>query len=193
MQRPDLTLPEAEAEALARAYAGATTILEYGSGGSTALAAELPGRTVFSVESDRKWARMMEGWFAANPPAATVHMHPVFVGKTLKWGHPADESAIRRWPLYALSVWDRPDFQHPDVILIDGRFRPACLVAASFRISRPVTVLFDDYTPRPAYHRVESLVQPVEIIGRMARFEIEPTPLPPERMVWFVSLLMNPA
>ena len=41
VERPFLTLPEAEAEALAAAYARADVILEYGSGGSTALALDL--------------------------------------------------------------------------------------------------------------------------------------------------------
>ena len=61
-QRPVLTLPPAEAEALRAAYAIADVILEYGSGGSTALAAEMPGKTVFSVESDAAWLAGMQGF-----------------------------------------------------------------------------------------------------------------------------------
>ena len=65
VKRPKLTLPPQEAEALKEAYAGADTILEYGSGGSTVVAAERPGTLVTSVESDRGWARMMRRWFAS--------------------------------------------------------------------------------------------------------------------------------
>ena len=68
--RPELTLPDAEAALIRAAYAKADVILEYGSGGSTVLASELPGKSVFSVESDRDWAQMMRGWLAQNPPAA---------------------------------------------------------------------------------------------------------------------------
>jgi hypothetical protein len=50
-----LTFGAEESECLCRHYEAAGTILEYGSGGSTVLAAEL-GRTVFSVESDKAWA-----------------------------------------------------------------------------------------------------------------------------------------
>ena len=49
--RPKLTLPEAEASALRAAYAAAEVVLEYGSGGSTVLAAEA-GAEVWAVESD---------------------------------------------------------------------------------------------------------------------------------------------
>ena len=56
---PRLTLPPEAAVALADAYADAGVILEYGSGGSTVLAAGMAGRTVFSVESDAAWLREM--------------------------------------------------------------------------------------------------------------------------------------
>lgn len=42
-------MPPAEAEALRMAYEEAEVILEYGSGGSTVVAAELPGKHVTSV------------------------------------------------------------------------------------------------------------------------------------------------
>ena len=52
--RPELTLPEAEAALLRETYDRAGVILEYGSGGSTVLAAEQPGKTVPSVESSNE-------------------------------------------------------------------------------------------------------------------------------------------
>jgi hypothetical protein len=61
--RPELTLPEAEAATIRAAYERAGVILEYGSGGSTVLGAEL-GKRVLSVESDKAWAQMMRDWFA---------------------------------------------------------------------------------------------------------------------------------
>ncbi|MDO9525003.1 MAG: hypothetical protein Q7J57_05610 [Gemmobacter sp.] len=191
-ERPALTLPPAAAEVLRTAYAGAGVILEYGSGGSTILAGDMPGKRVFSVESDADWARRMRGWFAANPPVADVTIHHANIGPTKDWGHPADETHFRRWPNYANSVWDREDFVHPDVVLVDGRFRPACLVTVAMRIQRPVTVLFDDYRARDAYHKVESLLKPDAMIGRMARFDLSPRPFPVDRLGWLVSLFLKP-
>src|SRR5690606_23876931 len=61
IQRPDLTMPEAAARAWAAACADAQTVLEYGSGGSTLVAAEA-GADVWSVESDAAWAGRMRDW-----------------------------------------------------------------------------------------------------------------------------------
>ena len=72
ISRPELTLPEAEAAHSRAAYKDAKAILEYGSGGSTVMAAEMPGKRVWSVESDADWAQMMRDWFAAHPPARAL-------------------------------------------------------------------------------------------------------------------------
>jgi hypothetical protein len=170
-----LTMPPEEAAFLRSRYGTARIILEYGSGGSTWLAASLPGKYVVSVESDRRWALSMQDRIdGAGLPSPAVIWH-VDIGPTGLWGRPVDDRAWSRFHRYPLAVWDQPFLpDHPDLILIDGRFRPACLVAACLRITRPVTVLFDDYMDRPRYHGVERIVRPERSVGRMAVFEIEP-------------------
>lgn len=175
-----------------RYYEQAEVILEYGSGGSTVLAGDMPGKTITSVESDRAWVDMMKGWFRANPPASAVQMHHADIGPTEAWGRPASERHFRKWPGYALSVWALRGFRQPDVVLVDGRFRPACLMTVALRTRRPVTVLFDDYIDRKPYHTVEALLKPAEITGRMARFEVEPMTLSPKRLQWLVGLYQRP-
>ncbi|MBW6505628.1 MAG: hypothetical protein K0B00_02625 [Rhodobacteraceae bacterium] len=192
LERPRLTLPPDEAAALARAYGAAGVILEYGSGGSTVLAAEMPGKRVFSVESDKEWLGGMARWFAANPPKAELVLHHADIGPTGPWGKPLDDASFRKWPGYPNSVWDRPDFVHPDVVLVDGRFRAACFATVALRITRPVTVLVDDYIDRPPYHEVETLAPRAEMIGRMARFELAPQPFPAQRMAWLLGLFLRP-
>lgn len=186
-------MPAAEAAALAAAYAEAGTVLEYGAGGSTVLAAERPGKAVITVESDADWVARMRDWFAANTPAGEVILHHADIGPTKDWGHPADQSALRRWPGYALSVWDRKDFRHPDVVLIDGRFRVACLLATAFRITRPVTVLFDDYAGRKHYHGVEEFIRPTALVGRMALFDLVPQHVPADKLGWIIPYFTRPA
>lgn len=194
IDRPVLTLTAPEAEALRTAYAQAEVILEYGSGGSTVLAAEMPGKHVTSVESDRKWARMMQGWFAANPPAegSTVDIVWSDIGKTRDWGHPKDDSEWRRFPDYPLKVWRKKGFRHPDVVLVDGRFRIGCALATAFSILRPVTLLFDDYTKRHWFARVEEYLGTPHIIGRMAAFEVAPMAIPPDRLLQVIRYMTRP-
>lgn len=192
LERPRLTLPEAEAAAVTAAYQQASVILEYGSGGSTVLAAELPGKTVFSVESDAGWAAMMLAWFAAHPPLADLHLHHADIGPTKEWGAPRTDAGFRKWPGYPVSVWDREDFLPPDVVLIDGRFRAACFLTTLFRTTRPVTLLWDDYTTRPSYHEMESFCPLVRTHGRMAEFHLTPAAIPAERLAQILTTYLRP-
>lgn len=183
-----LTLPAQEAEALRHYYKAGRNILEYGSGGSTVLGARA-GCSILSVESDKAWADRLAAQLALISPKARVHH--VDIGPTGRWGKPIDVTAFPKFHAYPLSVWDRPDCKEPDLVLIDGRFRAACLVAVRLRIKRPTTVLFDDYVDRPQYHGVEYLARLDEMIGRMARFTVTPGPIPAEMMTtaigWFTD------
>ncbi|MFM7332858.1 MAG: glycosyltransferase family 2 protein [Tabrizicola sp.] len=184
----DLTFAPKERRFLVRHYEAADTILEYGSGGSTVLAAKL-GKTVFSVESDRDWADRMAHYVASLSETAKVHWADV--GVTGPWGVPMKPREHRKFSGYALSVWDRPDFVQPDLVLIDGRFRASCLVAVLLRTTKPVTVLFDDYLKRGYYHGVERLACKEEMAGRMARFTVTPGAIPPDMVTqaigWFTD------
>ena len=191
--RPELTLPAPEAALLRDTYAAAEVILEYGSGGSTVMAGEMAGTCVFSVESDRDWAQMMRAWFAANPPLAEVDVIWADIGRTKEWGHPASDRGWRRFARYPLEVWDLPEFRHPDAVLVDGRFRLGCVLATMLRITRPVTLLFDDYAQRDQYHRIEEFTgPPAGMTGRMARFELSPRPVPPERLLTVIDWMQRP-
>lgn len=191
-EAPKLTMPEPEARFLSETYAKAQVILEYGSGGSTLIAAAKAGAQVFSVESDRAWYQMMVEWFFENPPAVPVTLHHCNLGPTKRWGFPANGRRASHWPSYALSVWDRPDFQHPDVVLVDGRFRLACMLTTLFRITRPVTMLCDDYRDRKSYHRIESLVGAPAMTGRMAAFTFTPQSFPADKMGWIIAAYADP-
>ncbi|UWQ43176.1 hypothetical protein K3718_08855 [Leisingera aquaemixtae] len=188
IERPALTLPPEEAEWVCSHYQEANVILEYGSGGSTVLASELSGKKVFSVESDKMWYRMMKRYLRQAGSKSEVHLHHASVGKTGKWGRPLNNDMWRRFHQYPNSVWDLDTFEAPDLVLIDGRFRAACFLTAMLRTERPVTLLFDDYAGRALYKQVERWVKPVEIRGRMARFELLPDELPRRDLTQILTL-----
>lgn len=172
----EMTIPPTEAALLSQHYANADVILEYGSGGSTVLAAGMADKLIFSVESDWRWAMRLQRHLDHANLASPAVIFPVDIGTTAQWGRPIDESGWRRYHRYPAAIWSEAFFRHPDVVLIDGRFRPACLMMTCLMISRPVTVLFDDYPTRPAYSVVEQFVKPTRIVGRMAEFVLEPRP-----------------
>lgn len=195
IDRPVLTLPDAEAAHLRAVYARAGVILEYGSGGSTVVAAEMQGKRVFSVESDQAWAEMMCGWFTQNPPAADTEVDVIWsdIGPTKDWGFPRGSRGWKAYAQYPLKVWDMAGFVQPDVVLVDGRFRTGCAMAAALRTARPVTLLFDDYAPRKHYHRIEDFIgAPRQMIGRMAEFEVMPQVLNPAHLLTIIEMMTRP-
>ena len=168
----ELSLPAQEAEVLRSEYNQANVILEYGSGGSTVMAAGMQGKRVFSVESDRDWALRLQTHIDTNDfPSATTVYH-TDIGPTGNWGRPIDNTYWSEFYKYPLAIWAEPFFRHPDVVLIDGRFRTACMMTVMAKITRPVTVLFDDYRDRRPYHSVEKLIEPRVILGRLAVFDV---------------------
>ena len=194
IDRPVLTMPAEEAEAVRAAYEAASVILEYGSGGSTVMASEMPAKQVFSVESDKTWAQDMRAWFEQNPPAGGTQIDVIWsdIGPTKKWGHPADHSGWERFARYPLEVWDLAEFRQPDVVLVDGRFRPGCALATAFRTLKPVTVLIDDYAKRRQYHKVEPYIGSPQMVGRLARFEVKPRPVPADKLIEIIRMMTQP-
>ena len=183
---PVLSFTERDQLVVKKHYSAASAILEYGSGGSTVLAAEL-GKPVVSVESDRSWAKQMNGLLADRHKGAEAAVRHVDIGKTGAWGKPFKTDGALNYHSYPMSVWDSEDFRQPDVILIDGRFRVACFCTTLLRLKQPATVLFDDYEDRERYHIVERLFKPVEKHDRIAVFEIQPTQIPPEEWAWVIQ------
>lgn len=173
---PTLTLPEAEAEYLKAAYSRAGCILEYGSGGSTVVAARLGHVQLFSVESDADWARNLQGWIAREGIGARATIWHQDIGRTREWGHPAQyrRADALRYYRYANEPWTRLGGHRPDIVLIDGRFRIGCFIATAANIRKPTRILFDDYANRPHYSFVEQIAPLVERVGRMAIFDLKP-------------------
>lgn len=171
---PVMWFPPAEKQFVQTCYRMADSILEYGSGGSTVFAARETSARVVSIESDRAWAEALSAHLVAEGiDRPDVAVNWCDIGPTRGWGQPGKASSWGRFHTYPLQPWSIPGFS-PELVLIDGRFRMACLAAVMLHCQRPTTVLFDDYTRRKTYHAVEQVLQPNARIGRMVRFEIEP-------------------
>ncbi len=188
---PVLTFSPEVTAFLTSEYQNASTVLEYGSGGSTALAARL-GKSVIAVESDASWAQEMQAYLAATSPAANARVHPVDIGATRKWGFPVNQEKMAQFHHYALTVWDRPDFTKPDLVLIDGRFRVACFCTVALRIDRPTRVLFDDYANRAHYHKIEAIAKPTAQVGTMVAFDLVPALIAPQHLSWVIGSFVQP-
>lgn len=161
--------------------------VEFGTGGSTMLAARLRKPSV-SIESDLYYlsrvrqALIDKGLF--DPALQTLR--GVDIGPTVAWGKPWNTQFLSRGRRAAFASYSdfpsdvRSSPERPVLVLVDGRFRVACALKA-MRALRPGsdwTVIVDDYTGRPEYSVIESFAQVDRFVGRMAVFRSLTTQFP---------------
>jgi hypothetical protein len=148
--------------------------LEFGSGGSTVLAAKL-GIDFVTVESDKRFldaVRRKINRDGYGRPGQKFRYADI--GRISRWGRPVGAvTPDRLWKFHRYS--DVPeeflDGPLPDVVLIDGRFRVACalkmLYQHTMRKDSDWLIVVDDATDRPDYRVLDDFAD-VEYVGRMA-------------------------
>ncbi|MEB3188446.1 MAG: hypothetical protein VKP72_13520 [bacterium] len=166
--------PHMDDEGLAcftRFISGATCYLEYGSGGSTVMAARTSSvRTIITVESHPEWAsRISRG---IRTPDGKLHVEYCNIGPVKDWGVPATMEMAATFHHYMTKPWDRARSlqEKPDLVLIDGRFRVASFLYSLISAEIGTPILFDDFIDRPEYHVVLDFCEMTEKHGRMAVF-----------------------
>lgn len=146
--------------------------LEYGSGGSTIVASQFVELLV-STESDPVFAKAVRKVVYQRP--TEIHLLNPKIGLTRQWGFPVmavpTPARISRWTSYPRAPWKVFESRgvRPDTILIDGRFRIACMLESLLHVDQSTIILFDDYVGRN-YGVVEQFADIVAFHGRMAEF-----------------------
>ncbi len=144
--------------------AGLDSLLEFGCGGSTLVAARQVRRIV-SVDSDPVWLSKVQADIAGE--AVEFTPYHADIGPVGEWGYPTDESRIRDWPRYHTQIW-RSMSGSPDAVLIDGRFRVACLLQSIIHCKPDCVFLFHDFRDRPHYHGVLNHVDVLTRVDTLA-------------------------
>lgn len=149
--------------------------LEYGSGGSSIMAAQSNVQKIYSVDSDKTFLYAVQTRIKQMQSSAEKYL-PIYVdiGPTGDWGRPKHYGSAALWPSYANEAWTvmGNHGDNPDLILIDGRFRVASFLVSAILAQEGCIILFDDYFDRPGYHVVEKYLQPISAAGRMAEFVV---------------------
>ncbi len=141
---------------------GARHYLEFGAGGSTIFALREGVGDVVSVESDSAWIERMH----ADPTAAAavresrLKLLHADIGAISGLGRPVNEEARARWPSYAQLPWPHVQADRLDVVLIDGRFRVACILETVLRCNANTAIVIHDFWNRPQYHVVLPFLTP---------------------------------
>jgi hypothetical protein len=165
-------------------------LLEYGSGGSTLRAVKAGVSRVMTVDTDAEWLTLVAEQCAGFP----THLELIHcdLGRVGEWGVPKDKRPRADFRTYAIQPWMTiPSDTRPDLVLVDGRFRVACLLA-SLTFSKPGTpILVDDYTNRPEYHVVEKYAKPHSSRGEMVLFYSSPPVFSPEFLSDYVQYSLD--
>ena len=167
----------------------ATHYFEFGSGGSTVWAVE-QGLTVQGVESDPNWVNALQDKLGQQ-----CQIKVVDIGPTGDWGYPLTEQKDK-FPLYSQSILEHA--QSFDLILIDGRFRVACIMTAIEHIEKNKSqdkslIFIHDFWNRPQYHCVLDFLDVVERTDSAGVFKVKTSvELIDVRKVWH-EYAVNPA
>jgi hypothetical protein len=89
----------------------------------------------------------------------------VDLGPTQAWGFPSDRSRAVHWPSYHSAYAERAG-DGADLVLVDGRFRVACVLTVLLHSSAPLLLVHD--WERPEYHVVLPFVELLSITERLA-------------------------
>lgn len=168
---PELTFGERANSRFLELLRSSRSYLEFGAGSSTLQVARA-GLSYTTVESDVDFLAAVER--KCGPGEGTFILADI--GSTGLWGVPRRRRPRRerviRWQGYPLAPWRTlgADFR-ADTVLVDGRFRVACVLAmVLYQNDFSWTLLFDDYGHRPEYAEVEDYATLVGWHGQMAEF-----------------------
>jgi hypothetical protein len=170
--RPLMT--DEEIACLRRYLASASVYLEFGAGGSTAIAADAGLRRVVSVEVDANWVKKCEDHpsIAREISAGRLHFKLVDIGPIKRWGKPVSTETAIRWPSYYLAPWEDLADDLPDFVLIDGRFRLACAYQVMLRCPPQTLFAIHDFQ---RYQSTLHCATIVERVGQLAVLRRSPT------------------
>jgi hypothetical protein len=169
----DVCMMPEEVDLLREASRDRHHVVEFGCGGSTILFLENDVDVLDSVESDKAWAARVcgEPRVAAALRSGRFTMHHVDIGPTKAWGHPVDDASKTFWPGYPCAVWRNPGLPEVDFVLIDGRFRVACILVALLHLRTPALIAVHDFwTRQKDYGEVLDFLDVVHRVGSLGIF-----------------------
>ncbi|MDR5876198.1 tetratricopeptide repeat protein [Halomonas sp. CUBES01] len=160
----------AERKLFKKSLKKADKYFEFGSGGSTVWAVD-QGLTVKGVESDATWVTALKDKLGGK-----CQVDAVDIGPTKEWGFPVTLEDSEKFPAYSKAIHSHK--QSFDLILIDGRFRVACTMAAIQHVleysedPQETRIFIHDFWNRPHYHVVLACLETVEKVESAGLFRV---------------------
>lgn len=139
---------------------------EFGGGGSTVFASTLDNLTkITSVENDQAWIESVQK--QAHKPVDFIYVN---IGPIKKWGYPVNKSRADHWPEYSKAI----QTYTPKAVLVDGRFRVACICQAILALQEDGIIMVHDFWNRKHYHVVLPFLEVYDKVETLAIFKVKP-------------------
>jgi len=168
-------LDDSDRELVGKLYHNASSILEFGLGESTHIAAYVGVPRYFGIDTDATWV--------GNARKGTMaHFRFAFsdIGSTLSFGNPADNT-LKKIPVNSQSSPLNNEMEAFDFYMVDGRYRVSCACASFLHaMSRGgdmslVLVAVHDWTHRPSYWIIKEVAEIVHKSNNLAVMKIKTT------------------
>lgn len=150
--------------------------LEFGSGGSTIRVLLRSQATIYSVESSIDWIREMSKYVLIKYwNKKRLFFYHVNIGETKGWGFPAGDGSKELFPDYSSSIFETIDPQKIDTVLVDGRFRVACVLSTILHLfsNENLTIMVHDFWIREKYQVILKYVTEVDRADSLGVFKIK--------------------
>jgi len=138
--------------------------VEFGVGGSTVTALSFENiKKVIAVESDLNFVKnalFSDKYVLKQVRNKRLSILHVNIGKTKNWGYPIDTTLKKNWPMYSQAVQyiHKNIMSDFDMVLIDGRFRVACILHTLLVASPECKIIVHDFWNRNNYHEILNFV-----------------------------------
>lgn len=157
----------AELAAFKKHISNINTYFEFGIGGSTVFVHENTNAQIVGVDSCQEWIERVNEHVDDR-----VELKFVDIGPIRDWGVPKNEQNKGDWPMYSASI-NTIEIK-PEVILVDGRFRVACLVQiVLFSVKNNIdpTILLHDCN-RDHYNPGKKLLKCINQVETLAAYKL---------------------
>ena len=168
-------MTEEELELLRNEQENSKIYLEFGSGNSTLMAASCCHiQQMVVVESDDSFFRANVD---PNPEikealvSGKLNYQYINVGKTEEWGYPITFDYMESWSNYHSKAFHFG--MNYDLVLVDGRFRIACILQTCLSCSNKTRILVHDFFIRPSYFVVLPFLILIKQVDTFGLFKID--------------------
>ncbi|MCZ9838861.1 hypothetical protein OFR22_13900 [Brachyspira hyodysenteriae] len=176
--RLPILMTEDERELFVKSISESKEYLEFGSGGSTFIVLKTTNANIISIESDINWINHMRDnktIFEEEQFCRLKFVH-IDIGEISIMGMPKDKSKLESYPKYSEEIFKILDKNHInkiDTVLIDGRFRVACVLNTILNCNKNIKIIIHDFFNREEYHILLNYLDTIEKSNSLGVFKIK--------------------